>query len=108
MLDTNIVSDLVRHPAGHVAKKIRKVGVDAICISVITAAELRFGCAKRASPRLTNTIEALLSELDVCRSPVRLTQSMPTSVTHSSKRANRSVRMICSLPRMHALSAPFS
>ena len=39
--------------------------MDAICISVITAAELRFGCAKRASPRLTSTIEALLSELDV-------------------------------------------
>jgi tRNA(fMet)-specific endonuclease VapC len=64
MLDTNIVSDLVRNPAGKVAKKIRKVGVDAICISVITAAKLRFGCAKRGLPRLTYAVDQLLGELN--------------------------------------------
>ena len=65
MLDTNIVSDLVRNPAGKVAKKIRKVGVEAICVSIICAAELRFGCAKRNSPRLTTIVEDLLTELNI-------------------------------------------
>ncbi len=65
MLDTNIVSDLLRNPTGKVEKKIRKVGVAAICVSIITASELRFGCTKRNSPRLTKLVEQLLGELDV-------------------------------------------
>jgi tRNA(fMet)-specific endonuclease VapC len=64
MLDTNIISDLVRHPAGKVAKKIRKVGDDNLCVSIITSAELRFGCIKRGSPRLTEAIEQILAELE--------------------------------------------
>ena len=46
LLDTNILSDLVRHPQGVVAKKIAVVGENEICISIIVAAELRF----RAEP----------------------------------------------------------
>lgn len=65
MLDTNIVSDLLRNPTGKVEQKIRKVGVGAICISIITAAELRFGCVKRNAPRLTHMVEQLLSELEI-------------------------------------------
>jgi tRNA(fMet)-specific endonuclease VapC len=65
MLDTNIVSDLIREPKGRAAKRIRKLGVDGLCVSIITAAELRFGAAKRESPRLTQLVEQLLGELDV-------------------------------------------
>jgi tRNA(fMet)-specific endonuclease VapC len=65
MLDTNIISDLVRNPAGKVAKKIRKVGDDNLCVSIVTSAELRFGCIKRGSPRLTETIEQILAELEI-------------------------------------------
>lgn len=47
MLDTNIVSDLVRNPQGAVMRHIVKVGPEAVCVSIITAAELRYGCARR-------------------------------------------------------------
>jgi len=47
MLDTNIISDLVKNPRGKAAKRIAKVGEDNICTSIIVAAELRYGCAKK-------------------------------------------------------------
>ncbi len=65
LLDTNIISDLVRNPAGKVVGHIRRVGEDAVGTSIIVAAELRYGCAKRGSPQLTERIEAILSELRV-------------------------------------------
>ena len=60
MLDTNIISDLARNPSGAVAKHIAEVGPEGICVSIITAAELRYGCAKKGSPRLLAQIEAIL------------------------------------------------
>jgi tRNA(fMet)-specific endonuclease VapC len=53
LLDTNIVSDLVRNPQGRVADHIRRVGEALICTSIIIAAELRYGSTKKGSPRLT-------------------------------------------------------
>jgi tRNA(fMet)-specific endonuclease VapC len=54
MLDTDIVSDLIRDPSGKAAKEIRKLGADGLCVSVVTAAELRFGDAKRGSQQLAH------------------------------------------------------
>lgn len=65
MLDTNIVSDLIRNPAGKAAAKIRKLGDDRLCVSIITSAELRFGAAKRGSARLTALVDQVLAELEV-------------------------------------------
>ena len=65
MLDTNIISDLMRHPQGKAAKRIAKVGEDNICTSIIVAAELRYGCAKSGSKSLLNAVEELLAEIDV-------------------------------------------
>jgi tRNA(fMet)-specific endonuclease VapC len=65
MLDTNIVSDLARNPRGPVTRRIAAVGPEAICVSIITAAELRYGCAKKGSPRLRARIEAILESLQV-------------------------------------------
>jgi len=65
MLDTNIVSDLIRNPQGKAAKRIAKVGEDNICISIIVAAELRYGCAKSGSKRLLKAVEDLLGEIDI-------------------------------------------
>src|ERR1700712_4280033 len=50
MLDTNILSDLIRNPQGKAARRIAKAGEDNICTSIIVAAELRYGCAKSGSP----------------------------------------------------------
>ena len=65
LLDTNIVSDLVRNPQGKVAQRIRKVGEGEVCTSIIVAAELRYGAAKKGSPRLSSQLEIVLGVLEV-------------------------------------------
>ena len=65
MLDTNIISDLIRNPQGKAASRIGQVGEDGICTSVIVAAELRYGCAKSGSKRLRDAVENLLGEIEV-------------------------------------------
>ena len=65
LLDTNILSDLVRHPQGVVARRIHEHGEQAVCTSIVVACELRFGAAKRQSPRLSAQVEAILSAIDV-------------------------------------------
>ena len=65
LLDTNIVADLVRNPQGRVAERIREVGEMNVCTSIIVAAELRYGAAKKGSPRLSAQLEAVLGALDV-------------------------------------------
>ena len=65
MLDTNIISDLIRNPQGKAAKRIARAGEDNICTSIIVAAELRYGCAKGGSKRLLKAVEDLLGEIEV-------------------------------------------
>jgi tRNA(fMet)-specific endonuclease VapC len=65
LLDTNIVSDLIRNPQGRAAKRIAKVDENNICTSIIVAAELRYGCAKSGSKKLLKAVEDLLGEIDV-------------------------------------------
>jgi tRNA(fMet)-specific endonuclease VapC len=65
MLDTKIISDLIRNPHGKAAKRIAKVGEDSICTSIIVAAELRYGCAKSGSERLLKAVEDLLGEIAI-------------------------------------------
>jgi tRNA(fMet)-specific endonuclease VapC len=65
LLDTNIVSDLVRNPQGIVAARIRRVGEANVATSVIVAAELRFGAGKNGSRRLTDQVTAVLDALEV-------------------------------------------
>jgi tRNA(fMet)-specific endonuclease VapC len=65
MLDTSIISNLIRNPQGRAAKRIAKVGEDNICTSIIVAAELRYGCAKSGSKRLLKAVEDLLGEIKV-------------------------------------------
>ena len=64
MLDTNIVSEMIRNPAGRAAQRARATG-DSVYVSVIVAAELRYGCAKKGSPQLLRRVEAFLSEVPV-------------------------------------------
>ena len=65
LLDTNVVSDLVRNPQGKVAQRIRRVGEGEVCTSIIVAAELRYGAAKKGSPRLSSQLEVVLGVLEV-------------------------------------------
>ena len=49
LLDTNMLSDVIRNPNGRVANRVREKGDAAVCTSIIVAAELRFGAAKKNS-----------------------------------------------------------
>ncbi len=65
LLDTNILSALVRQPAGIVATRIAEVGEYSICTSIVVAAELRYGAAKSASKQLSERISLTLSALKI-------------------------------------------
>ncbi|TXL70488.1 type II toxin-antitoxin system VapC family toxin [Vineibacter terrae] len=52
MLDTNIVSELIRSPQGKAAARIAKVGEKNVCTSIIVAAELRYGCVHSVRPEM--------------------------------------------------------
>jgi tRNA(fMet)-specific endonuclease VapC len=65
LVDTNIISDMIRNPYGKVSLRVRQAGDDRVCTSIIVAAELRYGAAKRGSAKLTTRIEGALDRLDV-------------------------------------------
>lgn len=65
LLDTNVLSALVRDPQGVVAEHIARVGETNVCTSIVVAAELRYGAAKRGSARLTQQLDVILTAMDV-------------------------------------------
>lgn len=65
LLDTNILSALLLDPHGGVAAHIARVGEPSVATSIIVAAELRYGAAKKGSPRLSQRVEALLARIPV-------------------------------------------
>lgn len=65
LLDTNILSDLVRNPQGRIAARIAQAGEAVVATSIIVAAELRYGAAKKGSDRLAAQVEAILAVMDV-------------------------------------------
>ena len=103
LLDTNIISDLVRRPQGVVADHIQRVGEASVTTSVVVAAELRFGSAKKGSQRLTDRINAILGALEI------LPFAPPADAVYGAIRANlekvgRSIGANDLLIAAHALS----
>jgi tRNA(fMet)-specific endonuclease VapC len=65
LLDTNIISDVVKNPQGDVARHLAKVGESHVCTSIIVSAELRYGAEKRGARSLTARLAAVLERLEV-------------------------------------------
>lgn len=65
LLDTNTLSDFIKHPTGKISSKIREVGEDKICTSIIVACELQFGAEKKNSSRLKERISLALDIIPV-------------------------------------------
>jgi len=65
LLDTNILSHLIRYPQGQVFQHIVDVGEESVCTSIIVACELRFGVVKSGSSRLVQQLERILEFLTV-------------------------------------------
>ena len=65
MLDTNVISDIIRNPSGEAAERLRTLGIDQACCSVVVAAELRFGVERRRSAALRATVQGALERVRV-------------------------------------------
>jgi tRNA(fMet)-specific endonuclease VapC len=81
LLDTNIISDLIRNPGGQVAQRIAEIGHANVLTSIIVASELRFGVAKKASQKLTVAVDGILKRLSV------MLFEAPADVCYGSMRA---------------------
>jgi len=65
LLDTNILTDLIKNPGGRVRERIAQIDEANICTSIVVACELRFGARKKNAPMLTARIERLLQTIEV-------------------------------------------
>lgn len=65
LLDTDIVSNLIREPKGVVSARLARQGADAVCTSLIVAGELRFGARKSGSAQLASKVEAILAAIPI-------------------------------------------
>ena len=81
LLDTKVPSEVIRNPNGPAARRIRQARPRTLFTSVIVAAELRYGCAKKGAPRLLAKVEALLELIPV------LPLDVPADVEHGALRA---------------------
>ncbi len=70
MLDTNVISDMMRNPRGsasrqlaaHIAKSPTPLRV---CTSIVVDCEVRFGLQRKGSPKLNNAYAELLQVVEV-------------------------------------------
>jgi tRNA(fMet)-specific endonuclease VapC len=56
---------LLRNPGGEVTSKIKELGEESICTSIIVASELRFGALKKGAEKLTQHVDTILAFMDV-------------------------------------------
>jgi len=64
MLDTDISSYVIRRRPASVAERFQQ-HAQQLCVSVMTAAELRFGAVKAARADLANLVEAYLARVTI-------------------------------------------
>ena len=64
MLDTDISSYVIRRRPASVAQKFERYA-EQLCVSVMTAAELRFGAFKAGQAELSSLVEAYLSRVTI-------------------------------------------
>lgn len=65
LLDTNVISDVIRDPMGKVAGQLEFEGESSVCSSIIVASELRYGVAKSGSRELALRVDAALSAIEI-------------------------------------------
>ena len=68
LLDTNILSDLLKNPSGTTAQRIAALPPqerDRLATSIIVAADMRFGAAKSGSSKLAASVDQLLSAIEI-------------------------------------------
>lgn len=81
LLDTNIISEIIRNPFGLAAQRIEQADPKTICTSVVVAAEWRYGCAKKGSAKLLVREKSVLETIRV------LSLDVPADVEYGQIRA---------------------
>ena len=65
LLDTNILSHLIRNPSGPVFDCLRSILPATACTSIMVSAEIHFGLRKGASKKLQIQAEKVLEVMDI-------------------------------------------
>lgn len=65
LLDTDIVSHIVRDPQGKAAQRLLERGAEEAVVSVIVASEIRFGLARGVSRRLADRMTQFLDRIPI-------------------------------------------
>ena len=65
LLDTDMLSQLIRAPQGAVARRLVAAGEGNVFTSAVVACELRYEARKKGSQGLTERVEQLLASLEV-------------------------------------------
>lgn len=104
LLDTNIISEIVRQGGGSVVLgRITGIGETNICTSAIVASELRYGAAKKGSELLSEKVERALRNIDILPYAAGASHTYGTLRT-SLERAGRVIGANDMLIAAHALS----
>ncbi|MBE7204513.1 MAG: type II toxin-antitoxin system VapC family toxin [Parafilimonas terrae] len=104
LLDTNIISEIVRQGgASVVLSVIARIGEDSVCTSVIVASEMRYGVARKGSQRLHEAVERALRNIEVVPYGSDCAHSYGT-VRATLERAGRAIGALDMLIAAHALS----
>ena len=81
LLDTNIISDLMRNRMGRCAARLAEAGSENVCTSIVVACELRYGVAKKRSVELSRRLQEVLGAIDV------LALEPPAGMAYAQQRA---------------------
>ncbi len=65
LLDTNVLSAVVKRPRSELARRIAAMNRGEYCTSIVVACELRYGVRKKGSQSLAAKVEQLLASIDV-------------------------------------------
>jgi tRNA(fMet)-specific endonuclease VapC len=65
LLDTNILSGLIKNPSGPVFRRLAPLNSNAFCTSILVAAEMRYGATIKRSPRLAKDVDEILRRIAV-------------------------------------------
>ncbi|WP_296492297.1 type II toxin-antitoxin system VapC family toxin [Rhodoferax sp.] len=69
LLDTNVISDLMRNPTGTAAQQALSIAANEpnskVCTSVVVQCELLFGLRRRTNPRWSTQYERVMASIDV-------------------------------------------
>lgn len=65
LLDTNIVSHMIRFPTGPIMSRLESILPTTACTSIVVAAEIHFGLKKKESAKLTRQAKQILSVMEI-------------------------------------------